>query len=149
MTTVIPPDVGTVLQNITSRLQALEGQNAQTADVMSQDDVMTEPPDEVSWDSILPQQLVTPSDNVACALATLCGVPPPLGQIREALTKIVQYQNVPQTASPRRSKPDQALYQAQLKMEELMDMYIHLAETKDMQHLTMATALARSAWEDL
>ena len=30
-----------------------------------------------------------------------------------------------------------------------MNMYIHLAETKDMQHLTMATALARSAWEDL
>ena len=77
MTTVIPPDVGTVLQGITNRLQALERQNAQTADVMSQDDVMTEPPDEVSWDSVLPQQLVTPSDNVACALATLCGVPPP------------------------------------------------------------------------
>jgi hypothetical protein len=77
MSTVIPPDVGTVLQGITNRLQALERQNAQTADVMSQDDVMTEPPDEVSWDSVLPQQLVTPSDNVACALATLCGVPPP------------------------------------------------------------------------
>ena len=73
----------------------------------------------------------------------------PLGQIREALTKTVKYQNVPQTAAPRRSKPDQALYQAQRKMEELLNMYIHLAETKDMQHLKMATALARSAWEDL
>ena len=51
MTTAIPPDFGTVLQDITNRLQALERQNAETEDVMSQYDVMPEPPDEVSWDS--------------------------------------------------------------------------------------------------
>ena len=44
---------------------------------MSQDGTIPEPPDEVTWDNVLPQNVVAPSDTVACALASLCGMPPP------------------------------------------------------------------------
>ena len=43
-------EIAAMLQNITATLQALEHSN-QPADIMSQDN--DEPPDEVSWDSIL------------------------------------------------------------------------------------------------
>ena len=66
--------IGSMLQDITARLQALERQNTAGEADMSQDGTVTEPPDEVTWASVLLRQLVAPSDNVACALATLCGV---------------------------------------------------------------------------
>ena len=69
--------------------------------------------------------------------------------MKETITKIPKYTNNPKTAAPRRSKPDQAMYQAQRKLEEAMHMNVHLAQTRDLQHLTVSTALMRSAWEDL
>ena len=71
------PDIGSVLQDLTARLQALERQTTAGEDDMSQDGTVPEPPDEVTWDSVLPQNVVAPSDSVACALASLCGMPPP------------------------------------------------------------------------
>ena len=70
-------NIGAMLQDITARLQALERQNTAGEADMSQDGTVTEPPDEVSWDSILPTNTVEPSDVAGCELAMLCGVPPP------------------------------------------------------------------------
>ena len=67
-------EIAAMLQNITARLQALEHSN-QPADIMSQDN--DDPPDEVSWESVLTTNTVQLPDFAACELAMLCGVPPP------------------------------------------------------------------------
>ena len=67
--------------------------------------------------------------------------------MKNASNNLPKYTNVPTTPPPRRTKPDQMVYQAQRKMEEIMHMLIHLTETQDMKHIPVIAALMRSAWQ--
>ena len=105
--------------------------------------------DDLKWDDVLAQNKIQCKTREGGLLCKLVSSPPPLGQLKESTTKLPKYQQVPQKPPPRRHKGDMAMYQAQKKMEEAINMSIHMVETQDNSHITVQTALMRSAWEDL
>lgn len=117
--------------------------------------------DNVEWSKVLGQEREEVTRDEAKVFTTLLKSPPPLGRVREIVKTVVKYQGVPETPS-HRSQPqgsskygnssgrlDQRVQGTQVKLEAAMHLMVAQLETGDSKNMGLASAMIRSAWEDL
>ena len=115
----------------------------------SDDEEMEEEDQGSPWTGLLKAPRAEPCTPDGAYLCSLFAAPPPFEALQCTIQDMRLYNQVPQTAPPRKNRVDFNLHTAQKKQEQAMHMMVNYMECNDKRKLGMAAALIRSSWEDL
>ena len=104
---------------------------------------------DADWDAVLPEKGVRATRPPATALCALLTLPPPMSKVKLLISQSPHFAHLPQTPPPRRNLLDHQLAAPQRKLEAALHYIVHSTNFPASKSLTHATALLRSAWEDM